>query len=124
VVFETLVWNDAYMMPPRPAIAADTAKRPSLTRIADTPDVAAPTSEERTAAILRPQDEILRFRMASITRSTMARRTSAIVRSLEKLRGPMTNRGSAQPEEEFVSQFHWNRTVSPRIASARVASAR
>ena len=121
---ETVVWKEAYMMPPTPAMAAETAKSPSFTRTADTPEVAAATSEERTAAMLRPQEETRRLRIRSITRSTMPRSTMAMVRLSVRSRGPITSRGIVQPDVVLLSHAHWKSTLSPRMARARVARAR
>jgi hypothetical protein len=57
----TLPWYDVYRTPPTPAIVAERAKMPSLTRNTDTPDVLAAISDERVAAMARPHDERLRL---------------------------------------------------------------
>src|SRR5579864_7089841 len=105
-----LVWKAAYMMPPTPAMAAETANSASLTRTGDTPDVAAPTSDDRTAAMLLPHDDRLRLLMSSITMHTSTSIDSAIVRLLARFSGPILGRGMVQPAVVLRNQFHWNST--------------
>src|SRR5580704_2044718 len=119
-----LVWNDAYMIPPTAAMAADRANRASFTRSGETPDVDAAISDDRTAAMLRPHGERLRLFINNITSRTTMSSEMAIVRLLARLNAPILSRGMVQPSEVFRNQFHWNKTLSPRRARARVASAR
>ena len=110
-------------MPPNPAIAAEIANTPSFTRSTETPDVLAAISDERVAAIARPHVERLRLRITSAAMPTSISMNIANVLLLFMSNGPMTGRGIAQPDCMLRNQFHWNRTWSPRNASASVASA-
>src|SRR5580692_1411334 len=94
-----LVWNEAYMIPPTPAMAADRAKRASLTRNGDTPDVDAAISEDRTAAMLRPHGDRLRLFISSITSRTTISSEIAMVRLLARFNAPIFSRGMVQPSE-------------------------
>jgi hypothetical protein len=123
VVALMLVWKEAYAIPPIPAIAAETAKSASFTVRGEIPEVEAPTSDDLTAAMLRPHDERCRLLMSSITTSTTTSRLMAIVRLSVRWSGPILGRGRVHPDWLLVSHFHWNRTLSPRRARASVARA-
>src|SRR5215472_8623920 len=110
-------------MPPSPATAADNANRASFTRSGDTPDVAAATSDERTAAMLRPHGERLRLLINSIATSTITSSVSPMVRLLVRLSAPILRQEMCHPVLRLRYQFHWNKTLSPSRARASVASA-
>jgi hypothetical protein len=120
-----LPWYDAYITPPTPAMAADTANTPIFTRNTETPDVFAATSEERVAAIARPQEDCLRLWMISAVTPTRISMNIANVLLCSWLmsNGPIFGRGIGHPDCVLRSQFHWNSTLSPRKANARVARA-
>ena len=120
----TLLLNDASITPPRPAMAAERAKTSSLVRTGDTPDVAAAGSEARVANMARPVGDRFRLWIPSMTSPMMASRTNAMVRLSLRLNAPRAGRCTTQPAVPWRSQFHWNSTLSPRKARARVARAR
>ena len=105
-----LSWYDAKNTPPTPAIAAEIANTPSLTRSTDTPDVLAAISDERVAAMARPHDERLRLWMSSAVTPTRRSKNMANVLLLFMSNGPMIGLGIVQPDCSLRSQFHWNST--------------
>ena len=73
------------------------AKRVSLTRAGEMPEVEAAGSDERTAVMARPDADRCRLCMSRVTISTMISRTTARLRSSDRWMGPTLGRLIGQP---------------------------
>jgi len=93
-----LNWYDAKNTPPTPAIAAEIANTPSLTRSTDTPDVLAAISDDRVAAMARPHDDRRRLWISNAASPTRMSKNIANVLLLFMSNGPITGRGIVHPD--------------------------